>query len=67
MTSERATPSTPASGGIFATTHWTVVLAAGRRSTPEADRALEELCRPTGIPSMPTSAAGATRRRTRRT
>jgi len=29
----------------FATTHWTVVLAAGRRSTPEADRALEELCR----------------------
>jgi DNA-directed RNA polymerase specialized sigma24 family protein len=29
----------------FATTHWTVVRAAGRRSTPEADRALEELCR----------------------
>ena len=44
MTSERATPSTPASEGIFATTHWTVVLAAGRRSAPEADRALEELC-----------------------
>ena len=30
---------------MFATTHWTVVLAAGRRSTPQSDRALEELCR----------------------
>ena len=30
---------------IFATTHWTVVLAAGKRSTPQSDRALEELCR----------------------
>jgi RNA polymerase sigma-70 factor (ECF subfamily) len=28
----------------FATTHWTVVLAAGRRSTPQAEIALEELC-----------------------
>jgi RNA polymerase sigma-70 factor (ECF subfamily) len=39
-TSGRITP-----GDIFATTHWTVVLAAGRRTTPQADRALEELCR----------------------
>jgi RNA polymerase sigma factor (sigma-70 family) len=39
------TPSTTAPGDIFATTHWTVVLAAGRRSTPQSDRALEELCR----------------------
>jgi len=30
---------------IFATTHWTVVLAAGQRHTPQADRALEELCK----------------------
>jgi RNA polymerase sigma-70 factor (ECF subfamily) len=30
---------------VFATTHWTVVLAAGRRSTPQSDHALEELCR----------------------
>lgn len=30
---------------IFATTRWTVVLAAGDRSTPQADVALEELCR----------------------
>jgi RNA polymerase sigma factor (sigma-70 family) len=36
---------TPASGNIFATTRWTVVLAAGGRGTPQADVALEELCR----------------------
>ena len=29
----------------FTTTHWTVVLAAGRDSSPEAAAALEELCR----------------------
>ena len=45
MTSESTTPSTPAPGDIFATTHWTVVLAAVRPSTPQADHALEELCR----------------------
>lgn len=28
----------------FVTTRWTVVLAAGRRSSPDADRALAELC-----------------------
>lgn len=36
---------TATSGDVFATTHWTIVLAAGRRSTPQADHALEELCR----------------------
>jgi RNA polymerase sigma factor (sigma-70 family) len=30
---------------IFATTRWTVVLAAGVRGTPQSDIALEELCR----------------------
>ena len=45
MTSGLSTPATSAPGGIFATTHWTVVLAAGRKSTPQADVALEELCR----------------------
>jgi RNA polymerase sigma-70 factor (ECF subfamily) len=30
---------------VFATTHWTVVLAAGRGGTPQANRALGELCR----------------------
>ena len=34
-----------ARGRVFATTHWTAVLAAGRRNTPQADVALEELCR----------------------
>lgn len=29
----------------FATTHWSLVIAAGRRSTPEAETALEQLCR----------------------
>lgn len=37
-------PATSASGDIFATTHWTVVLAAGRRHEPQSDRALEALC-----------------------
>ena len=45
MASEHSTQPTPAPGDIFATTHWTIVLAAGRRNAPEADRALEELCR----------------------
>ena len=30
---------------LFATTHWTVVLAAGGKVTPAADVALAELCR----------------------
>ena len=34
-----------AAGDVFATTHWTVVLAAGQRSSPAADVALEQLCR----------------------
>lgn len=34
--------STP--GDIFATTHWTVVLAAGRQNTPASQHALEQLC-----------------------
>ncbi len=38
-------PSTSAPGDVFATTYWTVVLAAGKRSTPQSDHALEELCR----------------------
>lgn len=32
-------------GEIFATTRWTIVLAARRRDTPQAEVALEELCR----------------------
>jgi RNA polymerase sigma-70 factor (ECF subfamily) len=34
-----------ATGDVFATTRWTVVLAAGQRDAPQAAVALEELCR----------------------
>lgn len=43
MTTQPSDSAAP--GDIFATTRWTVVLAAGRRHAPQADRALEELCR----------------------
>jgi len=45
LTSEQSSQDTSAPGDIFATTHWTVVLAAGRSRSPQAARALEELCR----------------------
>jgi RNA polymerase sigma-70 factor (ECF subfamily) len=45
MTSEDSSGSSCAPGDVFATTHWTVVLAAGQRHTPQSDGALEELCR----------------------
>ena len=32
-------------GDRFETTHWSIVLAAGQRSSPDVDRALESLCR----------------------
>lgn len=31
--------------GVFATTHWSVVLAAGQQESPSAAEALEKLCR----------------------
>jgi RNA polymerase sigma factor (sigma-70 family) len=45
LTSENSSQENEARGDIFATTHWTVVLAAGRGSTPQSAHALEELCR----------------------
>jgi RNA polymerase sigma-70 factor (ECF subfamily) len=45
LNAEHFTPASSAPGDIFATTHWTVVLAAGQRHTPQSDGALEELCR----------------------
>jgi RNA polymerase sigma-70 factor (ECF subfamily) len=45
LTTKDSTSSLPAHGETFATTHWTVVLAAGREGAPGADRALEQLCR----------------------
>ena len=35
----------PKAGGVFATTHWSVVLAAGRGEDADAAEALEQLCR----------------------
>ena len=43
MSSSGETQSTPR-GDIFVTTRWTVVLDAGRKSSPQSDRALGELC-----------------------
>jgi len=45
VNSENITPQNRVGDDVFATTRWTVVLAAGRRSAPQADVALEELCR----------------------
>jgi RNA polymerase sigma factor (sigma-70 family) len=44
LSSELPSPENIATRDIFATTRWTVVVAAGSRSTPSADVALEELC-----------------------
>ena len=45
MTSGPSQSSSNLPRDYFATTHWTVVLAAGRRQSPQSARALEELCR----------------------
>jgi len=45
LTAEDSIDTGVAPRDYFATTHWTVVLTAGRRRTPAADLALEELCR----------------------
>jgi RNA polymerase sigma-70 factor (ECF subfamily) len=43
--SDKSNDSTRLPSDCFVTTRWTVVLAAGRRSAPQADQALAELCR----------------------
>lgn len=45
MTVERTNQPGSTSGDAFVTTRWTTVIAAGRKSSPQADVALEELCR----------------------
>jgi RNA polymerase sigma-70 factor (ECF subfamily) len=45
LSSEPSVQTTAARGDVFATTHWTVVLAAGGGGSQQADMALEELCR----------------------
>lgn len=44
MTSTVPTENNTTRPDYFATTHWTAVLEAGQSSTPQSDRALEELC-----------------------
>jgi RNA polymerase sigma-70 factor (ECF subfamily) len=44
LIAESSSPSAATPGDIFATTHWTVVLAAGGHATPQAAAALEQLC-----------------------
>jgi RNA polymerase sigma-70 factor (ECF subfamily) len=45
MTAAKAHPDPGSKDrGIFATTHWTLVQAAGRRSSPDSARALATLC-----------------------
>ena len=44
LTSEHLKETGDTPRDYFATTRWTVVLTAGRRSTPQANLALEELC-----------------------
>jgi RNA polymerase sigma factor (sigma-70 family) len=45
LSTENATTATGTRQDVFDTTHWTVVIAAGRGSSREAEVALEELCR----------------------
>jgi RNA polymerase sigma-70 factor (ECF subfamily) len=45
MLSDEPGPAKPSSQpGWFATTHWSVVLAAGQTASPQAEAALEKLC-----------------------
>lgn len=44
MNSERPTPAFAPQADVFVTTRWTVVLQAGRQSSPHSDQALAELC-----------------------
>jgi len=45
LNNEHPTQGTTAKCDVFATTHWTVVIAAGSGRSREAEVALEELCR----------------------
>jgi len=45
LSSENSSEPATRPGDVFATTHWTVVLAAREGSSQQADMALEELCR----------------------
>ena len=58
MTSEHSSQRAP--GDIFATTHWTVVLAAGKRSTRSPTARWRNFAAPTGFRSTPMCDVAAT-------
>jgi len=45
MTEGKPASAVTAQPAVFATTHWSVVLAAGEADTPQSSAALEKLCR----------------------
>jgi len=45
LNSESNSSAFPAGAGQFATTHWSVVLAAKERDSPVVQEAVEKLCR----------------------
>jgi hypothetical protein len=45
FTRSTATPPAEAPAEWFTTTHWSVVLTAGQNASPDAEAALEKLCR----------------------
>jgi len=59
-------PSRESAHGGDATTHWSVVLAAGRKTSVEADGALEKLCRPYWRPLYTYVAAAASSKKAHR-
>src|SRR5258705_13882853 len=44
LNAESSTEAAKNRADYFATTRWTVVLSAGRKSSPQSDRALGDLC-----------------------
>ncbi len=44
MTTDHTTPVSANARDTFATTHWSAVITAGRRSTPQSEKALSDLC-----------------------
>jgi hypothetical protein len=66
LTSEHSTPASSAPGDVFATTHWMVVLSAGKRATPQSDAALEQLCKTCWLPLYACARGVVTAKRTRR-
>jgi RNA polymerase sigma-70 factor (ECF subfamily) len=45
MTAPESTPPTEPSGRVFVTTHWSVVLSARQKDSPDSEAARERLCR----------------------